>query len=76
MHLVQAFIFFTTPLTTAFTTCRFGLKRLLVTLWAWLMLQPYIGFLPQTSHSIAIANSPDKYINPSFLKGGSLYVSR
>jgi hypothetical protein len=27
----------------------------LVTLWAWLMLQPNTGFLPQISHSIAMA---------------------
>lgn len=51
----QTVIFFTEPFGwTARTFLRFGFQRLLVTLWAWLMLLPNIGFLPQISQTFAI----------------------
>ncbi len=37
------------------TFFKFGSKRRLVTLLAWLILLPNIGFLPQTSHIRAMA---------------------
>jgi hypothetical protein len=58
MQLVQTIIFFTRPPDTVRTLCRLGLKRRLVTLWAWLTLLPTIGFLPQISHIFDIICSP------------------
>lgn len=54
MHAVQTVIFCGRPLRTARTLCRLGLKRRLLTLWAWLTLLPTIGFFPQISHTFAI----------------------
>ena|SRR5690242_68927 len=41
------------------TERRFTFQRRLVTLWAWLMLFPNCGPLPQTSHTRAILQTPD-----------------
>jgi len=40
--------------TLAWTGRRFTFQRRLVTLWAWLMLFPNCGPLPQSSHTCAI----------------------
>src|SRR5271156_5014972 len=61
MQLVQTRIRLAAPLTRAWTACRFGFQRRRVTLWAWEMLLPNCGPLPQTSHTCAIA----KLQNPS-----------
>jgi hypothetical protein len=58
MQLVQTIIFLTRPLDTARTRCKFGLNRRLVTLCAWLILFPTIGFLPHISHTLDIPSSP------------------
>jgi hypothetical protein len=50
MHAVQTTMDLAWPLESARTFWRLGLKRRLVTLWAWLMLLPTMGFLPQISH--------------------------
>jgi len=52
MQLVQTSIFLTLPFEIARTRCRFGLNRRFVTLWAWLILLPTIGFLPHISHTL------------------------
>jgi len=54
MHRVQARMCFGLPSTTARTRCRLGCHRRLVTLWAWEMLLPVIGPLPQISHRCAM----------------------
>src|SRR5215813_2467490 len=41
------------------TERRFTFQRRFVTLWAWLMLFPNCGPLPQTSHTRAILQTPD-----------------
>jgi hypothetical protein len=41
-------------LITVLTRRRFGFQRRRVTLWAWLIVLPKRGFLPQSSHTIAI----------------------
>src|SRR5271156_248236 len=61
MQLVQTRIRLAAPLTRAWTAWRFGFQRRRVTLWAWEMLLPNCGPLPQTSHTCAIA----KLQNPS-----------
>jgi hypothetical protein len=43
------------PFTIARTSCRLGIKRRLVTLWAWETLCPNSGFFPQTSHTLDIS---------------------
>jgi hypothetical protein len=58
MQLVQTTIFLTWPLCSVLTRCRFGLNRRLVTLWAWLILLPTIGFLPHISHILDIPIAP------------------
>ena len=45
------------PSTIARTRCRLGSHRRLVTLWAWEMLLPVIGPLPQISHRCAMSRS-------------------
>ncbi len=50
MQLVQTTIFLTRPFEIVRTRCKFGLNLRLVTLWAWLILLPTIGFLPHISH--------------------------
>jgi hypothetical protein len=55
MQLVQTTIFLTLPFDIVRTRCKFGLNLLLVTLWAWLMLLPTMGFLPHISHIRDIA---------------------
>jgi len=47
------------PWTIARTERRFTFQRRFVTLWAWLMLFPNCGPLPQTSHTRAILQTPD-----------------
>jgi len=54
MQRVQAFTYFGLPSTIARTRWMFGNQRRLVTLWAWEMLLPVIGPLPQISHRCAI----------------------
>jgi hypothetical protein len=58
MQLVQTFIFLTWPLCSVRTRCRFGLNLRLVTLWAWLILLPTIGFFPHISHILDISIAP------------------
>jgi hypothetical protein len=50
MQLVQTTIFLTWPFERVRTRCKFGLNRRLVTLCAWLILLPTMGFLPHISH--------------------------
>ena len=50
IQVVQTSMRFTWPWCKARTLCRLGLKRRLVTLWAWLTLFPTCGFLPQIWH--------------------------
>jgi hypothetical protein len=66
MQRVQALTLRTLPLSMARTFCRFGLKTFLVLLWAWLTLQPLIGFLPQTSHTFAMIFFPPVQSNTAF----------
>ena len=54
MQAVQTRTCLRTPSTKAFTRRRFGFQRRRRTLWAWLMVFPKLGFLPQTSHTSAI----------------------
>jgi len=54
MQLVQTAIFFTLPLRSALTFWRLGLNLRLVTLCAWLILLPTIGFFPHISHILDI----------------------
>ena len=54
MQLVQTTMRLVRPALRARTDCRLGLKRRLLTLWAWLTWLPTIGFLPQISHFLAI----------------------
>src|SRR5512136_2492167 len=54
-HLVQTRTRLTPPLTTARTVWRFGSNRRGVTLWAWLMLRPTTGPLPQISQRLAMS---------------------
>ena len=42
------------PLMSAFTRCRFGSNRRALTLWAWLILRPTTGALPQISQVLAM----------------------
>jgi hypothetical protein len=54
MQAVQTRAFLWTPSITVFTRRRFGFHRRRVTLFAWLIVLPKLGFLPQISHAIAI----------------------
>jgi len=54
MHRVQTFTYFGLPSTTARTRWILGSQRRLLTLWAWEILLPVIGPLPQISHRCAI----------------------
>jgi len=55
MHLVHTVTRFTPPPGwTARTFFRFGFHLRLVTLWAWLILLPNIGFLPHISQTLAM----------------------
>jgi hypothetical protein len=54
MHRVQTFTYFGLPSTTARTRWTLGSQRRLLTLWAWEILLPDIGPLPQISHRCAI----------------------
>ena len=58
MHPVQARRRLEPPGTFAFTGRRFTFQRRLVTLWAWLMLLPNCGPLPQMSQVRAIKILP------------------
>src|SRR5438309_11300967 len=49
------------PLTLARIARKLTFHRRLVTLWAWLMLLPNCGPLPQISHTCAIDRSPEGY---------------
>src|SRR5213075_158246 len=49
------------PLTSALTDCRFGSNRRGPTLWAWEMVRPTTGPLPQISHRLAISSSRDAH---------------
>jgi len=55
MQDVQTRSVLATPPTMAWTRRKFGFQRRRVTLWAWLILFPYLGALPQISQAIAIA---------------------
>src|SRR5438034_1197758 len=57
-HWVQTRRCRTVPSTTARTRCRLGYQRRLVLLFAWLMLCPVMGPLPQISHTRAIRLYP------------------
>jgi hypothetical protein len=59
MQEVQTRICLRAPLICARTRRKFGFQRRRVTLWAWLIVLPKLGFLPQISQAIAIANAPD-----------------
>jgi hypothetical protein len=54
MQSVQTRMCFRAPLTTALTRRRLGFQRRRVTLWAWLIVFPKLGFLPQSSQTNAI----------------------
>jgi hypothetical protein len=54
MHRVQTLTYFGLPSTIARTRWRLGSQRRLLTLWAWEILLPLIGPLPQISHRCAI----------------------
>ncbi len=54
IQVVQTTIFWGRPSRSARTFCKLGLKRRFVTLWAWLTLQPTIGFFPHISQTLAI----------------------
>ena len=54
MQLVQTFMRWLLPLTLALTACRLGFQRRRVVLWAWEMLLPNCGPLPQSSHFCAM----------------------
>ena len=62
MHVVQTVRRFVRPFTFARTCWRFGSQRLRVRLWAWLMLLPETGRLPQMSHTFAIRSSSGKML--------------
>src|SRR2546428_11160509 len=49
------------PFTTARTRCRLGYQRRLGLLFAWLMLCPVMGPLPQMSHTRAIGLYPTEH---------------
>jgi len=57
-HPVQTYTFFFTCPTMMRTRCRFGIQRRRVRLWAWLMLFPLTGPLPQISQTLAMIDSP------------------
>jgi hypothetical protein len=57
MQRVQTFIRLTAEPTITRTLCKFGIQRLLDTLWAWLIRFPKTGAFPQTSHILAICCS-------------------
>src|SRR5277367_5632035 len=59
MQEVQTRTCLRTPWMTALTRRKFGFQRRRVTLWAWLIVLPKLGFLPQISHAIAIADTPE-----------------
>ncbi len=54
MQPVQTRILMGRPSLMAFTFWRLGYQRRLVLLWAWLMLYPFWGLLPQMSHTFAM----------------------
>ena len=54
-----------TPPTMACTRRKLGFQRRLLTLWAWLILFPYAGPLPQISQANAIATPRYKMNTPS-----------
>ena len=57
MQRVHTFIRLVRPSWTVLTCCKLGEKRRLVTLWAWLTLFPFIGFLPHISQTLAIVRA-------------------
>ena len=57
MQLVQTRMRLLPPSTLALTAWRFGFQRRRVVLWAWEMLFPNCGPLPQSSHFCAMAAS-------------------
>src|SRR5205085_3638049 len=69
MQEVQARMRLLTPFTMARTGRRFTFQRRLVTLWAWLILLPNCGPLPQTSHTRGIETptllTPDQRLRPA-----------
>src|SRR5580704_8284203 len=54
MQLVQTRTRLLAPLTLALTDCRFTFQRRRVVLWAWEILLPNCGPLPQRSHLAAM----------------------
>ena len=65
IQLVQTLILFVWPFWRLLTLWRLGYHRFLVLLWAWLILYPTTGFLPQISQTFAISGSPLKPCPPS-----------
>ncbi len=59
IHCVQTRMRRTTPFTTTRTRWRLGYQRRGVLLFAWLILCPVMGRLPQISHTRAIVRSDD-----------------
>jgi hypothetical protein len=55
MHRVHTLTYFGRPSTIARTRWRLGNQRRFVTLWAWEILLPLIGPLPQISHRCAMS---------------------
>ena len=47
------------PLTNARTRWMFGFQRRFVRTWEWLTLMPNDGFLPQTSHTLAMTHTSE-----------------
>ena len=58
---VQTRIRLVVPLIFAWTGRRFTFQRLRETLWAWLMMFPNCGFLPQISQTCAIDYSREVF---------------
>src|ERR1700743_387483 len=61
MQLVQTRMRRLAPSTLALTGCRFTFQRRRVVLWAWEILLPNCGPLPQSSHLAAMTIAPILY---------------
>src|ERR1700722_18342623 len=77
MQLVQPRMRWLTPFTCALTGWRLTFHRRRVVLWAWEMLLPNCGPLPQRSHLAAMTIAPISYrrsspeIEPGVIQGSN-----
>ena len=60
MHDVHTCARLVVPFTTARTRWMFGFQRRFERTWEWLRLMPNDGFLPQSSQTDAMDNSPSQ----------------